>query len=188
MFFHNKIKLAMLISCIFISASAHDVLLEVKGAAFVPTSELFKNIYGTCGDFGVELTAGELFKNLYSFGSIDFYLKDGITSELESTTRVTMLNFALGLKYFVPFHQGDFYIGLGVEPSRMTTQDENSLTLQDVQWGCGGIAKVGVLVDLPHSLFTDIFFNYSFVNFNGTEQSTPVNGCLFGIGFGYRFN
>src|SRR3989339_1513804 len=105
--FLNKtlLTLCSLLYCISnsIAIAEHDVLLEVKGAAFIPTSEIFKDIYGVCGDFGAELTVGNLTHNLYAFGSIDFLVKHGNTIELSNPTKMTIVNFALGLKYFAPF-------------------------------------------------------------------------------------
>ena len=140
------------------------------------------------------ITAGDLGHNLYAFTSVDFLTKDGATVALESPTKVMKVDFALGLKYLVPFSCGDFYVGLGVQPSRLFTHNEMTLPIDQSQWSCGGIAKVGTFFDLPRSFFADIFIDYSFVDFKSSiglsEQfvTTAVNGCLFGIGFGYRFN
>ena len=190
---YKKIMVCALASLTCMSVIAHDVLLEVKGAAFVPTSQVFKEIYNSCGDFGIELTAGELCKHLYVFSSIDFLIKNGETVALESPTKVSIFNLALGLKYFVPFSYGDVYFGLGVQPSRLATHDATALPVDESQWTCGGIAKAGVIFDMPNSFFADIFVNYSFAKFNATVGSsvsgtTNVDGCLLGVGLGYRFN
>ena len=191
----NKKIIACVFACFMVTTTtAYDILLELKGAAFVPTSDVFQQIYNNCGEFGVELTAGDLGHNLYAFTSVDFLTKDGATVALESPTKVMKVDFALGLKYLVPFSCGDFYVGLGVQPSRLFTHNEMTLPIDQSQWSCGGIAKVGTFFDLPRSFFADIFIDYSFVDFKSSiglsEQfvTTAVNGCLFGIGFGYRFN
>ena len=192
----NKKIIACVFACFMVtSLTAYDLLLELKGAAFVPTSDVFKQIYDTCGEFGIELTAGNLGHNLYAFTSIDFLTQNGATAELESPTKVVKVDFALGLKYLVPFSCGDFYVGLGVQPSRLFTRNEMTLPIDQSQWSCGGIAKIGAFFDLPRSFFADIFIDYSFVNFKtlvgySSDQfvTTAVDGCLFGIGFGYRFN
>jgi len=191
---NKKITVCLLACFMFVSATAYDVLLEVKGAAFVPTSQPFRDIYGDIGQFGLELTAGSLLTHLYAFSSIDFLIKNGETIGLASPTKVNMIDLAVGVKYFVPFNHGDFYVGVGVQPTYLSITNQGQGPIEPAQWNCGGVAKVGAIFNMPHSFFADIFFDYSFAKFNAsTVPSSPVtttntNGCVFGIGFGYRFN
>lgn len=171
-----------------------DILFEAKGSLFVPLqNSTFKKIYDNCGDFGLELT-GKLFDRLYAFTSADFIAKNGKTVALESLTKINILNLGLGLKYFVPFNHGDFYVGLGIEPTCIAIQNKIPSLLEQQAWACGGIAKVGVLFNLSESFFTDVYFNYSFVKTNFYTgiplqvNQAHINGYLFGIGLGYRFN
>ncbi len=170
-----------------------DILFEGKVAAFVPTNDTMKDIYNNCPNFGLEVT-GRLLDHLYAFSSVDFVRKDGSSVELASPTQLSIINLAVGAKYFLPFSHGDFYVGLGVEPTFLSTNDRIPEPLHQIQWSCGGIAKAGLIVDLPHSLFLDFYFDYSFVKSNSYSNSPPqlqetyLDGCLFGIGFGYRFH
>jgi hypothetical protein len=192
MIFHKKIVMLMVISFVCLPVVGHDVLLEVKGDLFIPTnSQSFSDIYGTCGQFGLELTAGCLSDVLYAFSSIDFTFKNGSTMELTSPTKISMIDLAFGLKYFIPFSYGDVYIGLGVKPTYLAVDNQDSGPAQPALWNCGGVGKVGVIFDMPHSFFADIFFDYSFVKFPSASMqssSTAINGSVLGIGFGYRFN
>jgi outer membrane protein W len=174
-------------------ASDRDILVEFKGSIFVPSNENFDNNFGNCGDFGLELT-GNMFDRLYAFASADFIVKDGSTVELTSFTKINIVNLGLGVKYFVPFNHGDFYVGLGIEPTYVGIKNQIPHLLEQQSWICGGIAKAGLIIDLPCSLFLDFFIDYSFAKAN-FYNSTPVqmtttylNGALFGIGLGYRFN
>jgi hypothetical protein len=179
------------------SLNAYDVLVEGKGNCFISTNDSFQDIYGKAvGGGGFEITAGE-YKNIYGFMSIDAFHKKGSTPCFCSETTATFVEIALGLKYFVPFNYGDFYIGLGVLPTYLKTKDCSPFVVPTLsKWGCGGIAKVGVYFALPKSFIVDIFVNYSFVNinydccFNGCTQTHPakLNGVIVGAGLGYRFN
>lgn len=187
-----------MIACIFLcfgfiaTAVARDILFEAKGSIFVPTNEKFRSVYDNCGDFGVEFT-GNLFDRLYGFTSVDFLFKDGLTVALGSTTRMNIVNIGIGAKYFVPFDHGDFYVGLGIEPTYFCTHSQVPETIKQATWTCGGIAKAGVIFNMPRSFFVDLFFDYSFVKadfYSGmpTEfNQAHLDGCLFGVGFGYRF-
>ncbi|MGZ6254794.1 MAG: hypothetical protein ACXWL5_02320 [Candidatus Chromulinivorax sp.] len=170
-----------------------DILIEAKGSLFVPTNHTFREIYGNCGDFGLELT-GKLCKQLYAFTSADFIARHGSTQELVSSTKINLLNLALGVKYFVPFGHGDFYVGLGIQPTSIQIRNELPSVTEEYAWVCGGVAKSGVIFDIAQSFFVDLFFDYSFTKadfYQGSPvymNTTHLDGCVFGIGFGYRFN
>jgi len=181
------------IQALAMPAHERDILLEGKAAVFVSADDTFKNIYNNCPDFGVELT-GRLFDRLYAFTSVDFIRKDGTTVALTSPTQLSIVNIALGAKYFLPFSRGDFYFGVGIVPTFLCTNDEIPVMLHQTQWSCGGIAKLGLIVNLPRSLFLDFFADYSFVKSESYSaspvqlQKTHLDGAVLGIGFGYRFH
>lgn len=172
----------------------HDVLLEAKGSIFVPTDETFRDIYGNCGVFQVEMTT-KLFKELYNFTSVGVLLKHGNTVELDTPTKLSMINIGFGLKGFVPFNHGNFYVGLGILPTYIKIEnDVNDALITNTNWNCGGVGKIGLLVDLGRSAFVDLFFDYNFVkstfySSNPTQANiSHFDGCLFGLGFGYKFD
>ncbi|MBV8660597.1 MAG: hypothetical protein JO129_00410 [Candidatus Dependentiae bacterium] len=180
---------------IFVPAhkAKRDILLEFSAAVFVPSNETFKSIYNNCPEFSIELT-GLMFNQLYAFTSVDFLRKDGVTPNFASPTQVNIVNLALGAKYFFNFSHVDLYFGIGIAPTYLCTIDQIPETFKQSQWSCGGIAKSGLIVNLPHAMFLDFFFDYSFVKSSSYSssptilQNTILNGCVLGIGFGYRFH
>lgn len=176
---------------------ARDVLLEVKGSGFVPTNDIFKDIYGKgAGMYGAELT-GRLCKQVYGFIGIDAFHKSGFTTEFATPTKASVIDVSFGLKYLAPFEYGDFYLGLGVLPVHLKTVDDSSYVSSPTsKWGCGGILKTGILLDLPKNLFLDFFANYAFAKVHAQvvvgaptqAHDAKLNGCWFGLGLGYRFN
>lgn len=178
---------------------ARDVLLEFKGAYFLPHA-CFKNIYKGGALYGPELT-GQLCEDnehWYGFASIDGFSKHGRSIGMCLPTRATLIQLAFGLKYFVPFCYGNFYLGLGVEPVYLKTK--NCLPdgiVSTSKWSCGGIAKIGTYLDLPYcdDWFIDLFIDYSFAKvgcpFKCADIEVPlkanVSGAIFGGGLGYRF-
>lgn len=172
-----------------------EILVEIKGSGFFPTSHLFKKIYHNSGMIGGELTVN-LYDNFYGWASIDWLSKSGHSLIGNTKTKVNYLPIAFGLKYLRPFCYGDWYVGLGALAGRIHTHDLSPAVAPTyTQWGWGGIAKVGCIFDLPSCFFLDLFFNYSFVkaashNTNGgtvIPHTVKVNGALLGIGIGYRF-
>ena len=193
----------LLVLCFLINGSlfCRDILLEFKAAYFLPTSTLFRKIYDNGGAlYGPEVT----FKlgncgDLYGFASIDYFQKSGRSLGLCDATKVSLLPLGIGLKYFFPFSHGDFYLGLGFQPVRLKTINCSPYVAQkQSKWGFGGIAKVGVFVDLPHNFLLDFFIDYSFVKVSCCNTQVPagtviplkadISGTIFGAGLGYRFN
>jgi hypothetical protein len=179
------------------SLHAYDILVEGKGNAFISTNNTYKNIYGRAtGGGGFEMTAGA-YRNLYGFFSVDGFRKSGNTECFCSPTTAKFLEIGLGLKYFVPFSCGDFYLGLGALPTWLKTNDCAPYVISEQShWGCGGIAKVGVYFNLPKSFIVDIFANYSFVKIKGEccpnigtiPNTAHLNGVILGVGLGYRWD
>lgn len=178
-----------------IAFCTRDVLVEVKGSAFIPTSNLFKHIYHTSGMVGAELTV-ELYKNMYGWFSVDYLSKSGHSLIGNSDTKVRYLPLGFGLKYFLPFCYGDWYVGGGAVAARIHTHDYSPFVAPTyTKWGVGGIAKVGVLFDIFCSSFIDIFVNYSAVNAHSSNTNgglvvphkVKVHGVIVGAGLGYRW-
>lgn len=161
---------------------AHDILLEFKGAYFLPTNHTFRKVYHNGGAiWGPELT-GRLYKSLYGFVSTDIFMRKGKSLGLCIPTHVTTVNIGLGLKYMVPFSCGDFYVGLGIMPGYLHTKDKSPYVISPRNKGfCGGIAKMGAYFDLPKSFVIDLFFNFSFANAkfkcNTTCNTTSTVAC-----------
>lgn len=192
------ISLALLCCFIYKPISAHDYLLEFKGAYFLSTDPLFKQIFcngsALCGP---EFTF-QVCRNWYGFVSADFFSKCGTSVGLNSTTKIQLVPLGLGAKYFVPYCYGDFYLGLGFQPTYLKTINNYPFVAQCTsQWGFGGIAKVGSYINLPCNFFLDLFVDYSFVWTNCNNQAcntgfvvplkSNLSGAIFGAGLGYRF-
>lgn len=172
-----------------------EFLLEIKGSGFIPTSHLFKKIYHSSGMVGGELS-GSLYGNLYGWFSVDWFSKRGHSLIGHSDTKVNYLPLGFGLKYFVPFCYGNWYIGGGAVAARIHTHDFSPFVAPTYsKWGWGGIAKVGALFDIYCSTFLDLFLNYSAVSAHSSDTNhgtvvphkVKVHGVILGAGLGYRF-
>ena len=193
-------------------AKDRDILFEFKGAYFLSTSNTFKNIYGTGNAiYGAELTF-KLYKDLYGWASIDFFTGNKLVIYRNTDscanistccqvlscegyqTKVMFMPLAFGLKYFVPFANegkwftGDFYVGLGIEPTYLQSAPHGDSKDKLSNWGAGGIAKIGTYFNLPRNFFIDAFVDYSFVRVKQKKYTTNLAGCIFGASLGYRFS
>ncbi len=182
--------------------AARDVIVEFKGAGFIPTNSSFQDIYGKgAALFGPEVTVDICDTNRwYVFASVDYLKKDGHSIGLCNDTTIRMVPLAFGLKYFKPIHCADFYAGLGFQPTHLKTTNCSPFVVQNTsQWCLGGVAKLGAYVDVRCNFVLDFFVNYSFVKAGCPKFCQPENepllplkanisGVIIGAGFGYRFN
>lgn len=184
------------------SVAARDIIVEFKGAGFIPTNSDFRDIYGKgAALFGPEITIDICDTNRwYAFASVDYLKKDGHSVGLCNDTTIRMVPLAFGLKYFQPVHCADLYAGLGFQPVRLkTTNCSPHVVHETSQWCLGGIAKLGAYVDVRCNFVLDVFANYSFVKAGcptlcqlESETLAPlkanISGVILGVGLGYRFD
>lgn len=198
----SKSRWSLLALVSMASLGARDVILEFKGAYFLPTDCTFKSIYHHGSAlFGPELTV-QLCEERpwYAFVSVDYFQKKGKSVGLCTPTKVELIPFAFGLKYFFPVccDEVNFYLGLGFQAIDVRTKNCSTSVVQSLsQWGFGGIAKGGVYWFLPRNFVLDFFVDYSFVKTHPSNCWCPnpgvaitranVSGAIFGIGLGYNF-
>lgn len=176
----------------------NDVLVEFKAAYFLPSDAGLKNIYGNGGAlYGPEVTFQlDECKKWYGFASIDFFSKKGHSVGLCTPTTMYMMPLAVGVKYFAEHCYGNFYAGLGFQPTRLKIVNcSDNATQTTTKWGFGGIVKFGSYFDLPCNYFIDLFIDYSFAKVGrdccstqATALKVNLNGAIFGVGLGYKFN
>lgn len=177
-----------------------NVILEFKGAYFLPTNHAFKKIYHKGGAlYGPEVTVQWCDDtNWYVFASLDYFQKKGHSVGLDDVTRVRLIPLAIGLKYFVPIDCLDFYAGLGFQPVNVRTHNCSPFVIaKQSKWGFGGIVKGGTYIHLPGDFLIDIFIDYSFVRVGNKNRcqnqagvqsiKANVSGAIFGVGIGYNF-
>lgn len=186
--------------CLAGYADAQNVILEFKGAYFLPTNTEFRRIYGKRGGiYGPELTF-EICNNIHGFASFDYLRKNGHSVGLCEPTTVRLVTLAFGAKYFLPVtmckKKLDLYVGLGFEPVNVrTTNCSNFVENKQSTWAFGGIAKLGAYYHVYCNFVLDLFLDYSFAKTstpkctqNVMAQRANVSGAIFGIGVGYLFN
>ncbi len=175
-----------------------DVIVEFKGAYFLPTNSTFKGCYKGSALYGPELTVQLCDnKNWYGFASIDYLKQKGRPLSRCDSTTLRLLPMAIGIKYFVPIHNRvNLYLGLGFEPVYINKKSRRAcVTSKETLWAFGGIGKIGSYIDLPHSFVLDLFCDYSFAwaresSFYGNTvvpSRVNISGAIFGAGLGYCF-
>lgn len=182
-------------TCLSQYALGTEILLEAQGAYYLPTDATFKKIYYESGIYGLE-TSIQTWKNLYTWMSASLFTKSGQSIGLENNTNITFIPIGVGLKYLWKVKSVDLYGGLGALPTYLNIHDQSSYVTQKTRkWGCGGVAKIGAIINLPQSFFIDLFSSYSYINISNHttyekkvyDHSANLSGYSFGLGIGYRF-
>jgi outer membrane protein W len=179
------------------------LLLEFKGAYFLPINSRFRKAYNNGSAlYGPELTIqvgrnNHWTQNICAFLGVDYFQKKGHKLSLCDSKTLRLVPLTIGLKYIRPLNRWiDGYVGLGLESRYVQTNlHRGSIKTKNSAWAFGGITKLGITINLPHKLFLDLFFDYSFINarmtgFYGQTISShhaDLSSALFGIGLGYRF-
>ena len=91
-----------------------ESFIEVRGAAFLPSSTLFKDIYGNTGGC-IQLEADTSFYGRWGLWSnLDWLSKKGRSIGFSDSTHVSLATLALGVKYsYTLCPRYTLYLGLG---------------------------------------------------------------------------
>ena len=173
-----------------------NVILEFKGAYFLPINSSFKDLYKGGFLFGPELTV-QLFdtKRWYGFASIEYFKKKGQDLGLADSTKLKLLPVAVGLKYFVPIvERADFYFGFGFQAANIRTKSRRVfVTEKRSKWGFGALGKIGTYIHVRPNFLVDLFLDYSFIrsnNFYGhtvSHSKSNVSSAIFGVALCCQF-
>jgi outer membrane protein len=157
--------------------------LKVRGSAFIPQSDLFRDIYGTAaGNVDAEL-AVKVYKYMQVWANIDYMQAHGKSLGFCNATHIHIINGSFGLKS--PFDVNNWftvYLGLGPTFGGIRVKDDSQFS------GCssctkstiGFVAKSGMDFFFRERGFVDIFFDYVYEN-------NKASGLRIGAGLGVTF-
>lgn len=173
----------------FTLLSGAENKLELRASAFVPSSKLFREIYGTVGpDFQLEYS---YYKNKRPeiWGNFASFYKHGCSTGMKIPTKIFIENISFGLK-FRYYIDDSFFCYLGVGPSFGLTRIKNRSFIPSnnniFKAALGGIVKSGVCYYEDEHLFFDIFLDYLYQPVN-LDHTVDIGGTKIGAGWGYSF-
>jgi outer membrane protein len=166
-----------------------ETTLELRGAAFIHSSDRFKEIYGRVGP-SVQLEAASyLFRCFDGFANVDWSAQNGRSVGPRNRTFVSIVNLSFGLRYpYQIYRDLTAYVGIGPSISRivLTNHYSNSEKRSVYKIGVGGIIKTGVLYNLTCDWFIDGFIDYLYQPVHYTSN-VDMGGFKIGAGLGYSF-
>jgi hypothetical protein len=168
---------------LFISVSAFASYISARVSYFQPSDEFFKNIYGSGGCYGGEISF-EIYKGLHIWGGTEYFSKKGKLTFTKEDTEIRITPFFGGLKYVFPGSTINPYIGVGVG----YFQFKESNILGTVEEGeIGYLGKAGLILRLIKSLIVDVFADYSICKTQPFEIEADLGGLKAGVAIGIEF-
>lgn len=159
--------------------------LEVRGAAFIPTEQRFRDIYGTAlpsiqveGSFAV-------WRCFYLFANLDDVFGTGHVRDCGKTD-INLLSFSLGPKVVYCLNTYlDIYFGIGPVVTWGYVKNFCNDIRSEYNVSGGGIAKVGVNIYVYQNFFLDVFADYQYQH--AFRNNVFIGGLRTGLGLGYSF-
>lgn len=188
-------RATLLLLLVAFHLTAFEALTEAKVAYFLPTDAQFRNHYGQDGllsTLEASFSAGD---NFYPWASVSYFGNTGHTNVGgKRKSHISFIPIGAGMKYLYFFEHLGVYGGLGALPIYLHIENHSPLLARrEKKWGCGGVAKVGLIADRLWNFFLDLFAEYSYIKipFHKTPATAlhPANLSHFSIGggIGYHF-
>jgi outer membrane protein W len=163
--------------------AAERVSLEVKGAYFLPTEQVFRDVYGGGPAYGAEIGVG-LMAGLSLWAGADYFTKKGQLTFTGEDTEITLMPVSGGLRYTLGAGRLRPYVGAGVvyvkykETSVIGTVDKGDV---------GFLGQVGVRFKVAGGFFLDVQARYSVCKAKPGDVTADLGGLQAGLGLGIAF-
>lgn len=172
---------------------------EVRGAAFMPASEQFRNLYGNVlPSLQIEQARG--FKNvpyLEVWGNFEWIFSNGEASHSCGKSTIDIINISLGPKGIGPVYRDRIYLYAGVGPDLAITFIEDRINCcqdcadsrkytHNCNVGVGVIGKTGCQIFATPHFYFDLFADYLYLpmQFHNTKD---IGGLKAGLGLSGKY-
>ena len=205
----NKTPLAFLFfmtNILNFSLSADEVVYEpglnkseLRAAAFVPTSNSFRDIYGNVGlSLQVEQAQGfSRVKNLEVWENIEWIFIDGSPGSSCGSSDIDILNVSFGVKGIGKVYHDWIYLYAGIGPDLGIVWVKNKInccddcdsnqTTHDTNFGVGGVLKTGCQLFVSDLIYFDFFADYLYLPVWFSHTTKDLGGLKAGGGLSFRY-
>ena len=160
------------------------VTATLKGGYFLPTAEVFRDVYSGGLTFGADVTVpiGGVFQ---VWTGVEYFGKTGLTTVTEEETKVRVVPVHLGLR--CEFGEKALHPYVGAAAAYFLLHEENALGTVS-EGGLGFLAQAGVMARIGGAVWLDIHAGYRGCKLT-LEEPEPIEANLDGIsaGFGIAF-
>ncbi len=161
--------------------------IEVRSAAFFPSSKRFRDIYGDVRPIlGLEVTRKSC--SCYdTWIDIDVFSKNSHSGN-RCHSRATILNTSLGASYVCPIKCDiDAYLGMGVNLAYLRLNNGTCRGKEHIsKLGIGVVLKSGIKYLFSDPFFVDCFADYLYQPVH-ISRHVDIGGIKLGLGIGMNF-
>lgn len=163
--------------------------VEVRGVAFFPSSDRFRDVFGDVGP-GVEVEASTTICNRFNaWINFDFFGRDRHHGSC-CKNKINMFDFSFGARYiFNTCSCFQPYLGIGPSFSWLNLKNKSCIGGHHTQRksSVGGVFKAGVYYYFCNNIFADIFVDYVYQPVHFHHRTVNVGGVRTGLGLGLAF-
>lgn len=179
-------------------ATTYSASFQGRISAYFPLERKITRIYSTAfafyeGEFDLPLWC-----NISSYFSAGYLENTGHSHGLHNRTKLEMVPFALGLKYYKGICSYlDYYIGAGVTYSLLYMHDDSPYVKHHIsKSSVGGTAKFGIIYFFCENWLFDLSVDYLYQRFsfrkshsrnNVERHDLDMSGIKLGASVGYAF-
>jgi len=164
-------------------ASAVSLSFRVGSSYFLPTDEVFRDVYGGGPAYGAEI-ALSLGRELEAWVSGSTFGKTGRLTFTGEETEIRLTPFLAGIRYYFTRTRLQPYIGAGA--GYFFYKETSPLgTVKDQNFGLA--AHAGLVVGVTRGLIVNVRAGYSTCKVKPDEFEADLGGLELGLGLGVRF-
>lgn len=173
--------------------------IEARAAAFLPTGDRFRDVYGNVG-VSLQIESARILKKHHNIGvweNLEWIFMDGKSLPSHGSTKIDILNLSAGVKFIRYSYKGDFLLNAAIGPDVGFVFIENKLRCctgcdkpryreHKFKAAIGGIVKTSAQYFIAKNFYFDLFADYLYlpVHFGRTEN---CGGFKLGAALGGRF-
>lgn len=150
--------------------------LTFKGGYFMPSDEVFKDVYGSGPVFGAEI-AVPIAGGLHAWAGAEYFTKKGLLPVTEEETSMRIVPVFAGLRYHIGRSGVRPY--LGAAAGYFMLHEENPLGTAS-ESGFGFLVRAGLLIKIAGSVSFDLHGNYSSCTIK-TDDLDPLDAKIGGL-------
>jgi hypothetical protein len=165
------------------AAAGETVSIQARGAYFIPSEAVFKEIYGESPVYGGEVSL-KIMGGLSIWVAGNYFNKTGKLTFTEESTTMTLIPVFGGLQY--EFLSGRIRPYIGAGAGYILYMEENPIGKVE-DGGLGFMGRAGMRVLITGPLFLDLQASYSVCKVKPAGIEADLGGIQAGVGLGLQF-
>ena len=180
-------KRSFLVCLVFLLLStviyAQDFSLGLNGGYFIPSEEVFRDIYGSGPYLGGEMEM-DLSRGFSLWAAVGYFSRKGELSYTSEETNLSIIPFEMGGRFHLVAKTHSFvpYLGAGVGINQF--KESNVIgTVSEAEISFSG--QAGLLIKIKGKLFLDAKILYRYCQINPAEVEVDIGGIVVSVGVKY---